>query len=86
MGPYILIVVVYLPERTIGTLVGVFSTLFSSKMHLFRSILEIFTSETKFWNFEAERLVTGKKAIGKMWRVLSDFAIFFPDHILHYRY
>ena len=43
MGPYILIVVVYSPEKTIGTLVGVSSTLFSSnlkkKKHLFRSII-----------------------------------------------
>ena len=42
MGPYILIVVVYSPEKTIGTLVGVSSTLFSSnlkKEHLFCSIL-----------------------------------------------
>ena len=42
MGPYILIVVVYSPEKTIGTLVRVFSTLLSSnlkKEHLFCSIL-----------------------------------------------
>ena len=43
MGPYTLIVVVYSPEKTIGTLVGVPSTLFSSnlkkKEHLFCSIL-----------------------------------------------
>ena len=42
MGPYILIVVVYSPEKTIGTLFGVSSTLFSSnlkKEHLFCSIL-----------------------------------------------
>ena len=42
MGPYILIVVVYSPEKTIGTLVGVSSTLFSSnlkKRTLFCSIL-----------------------------------------------
>ena len=32
MGPYILIVVVYSPEKTIGTLVGVSSTLFSSNL------------------------------------------------------
>ena len=42
MGPDILIVVVYSPGKTIGTLVGVSSTLFSSnlkKEHLFCSIL-----------------------------------------------
>ena len=47
MGPYILIVVVYSPEKTIGTLVGVSSTLFSSnlkkKEHLFCSILANYT-------------------------------------------
>ena len=42
MGPYILIVVVYSREKTIGTLVRVSSTLFSSnlkKKHIFCSIL-----------------------------------------------
>ena len=42
MGPYILIVVVYSPEKTIGTLVGVSSPLLSSNLkneRLFCSIL-----------------------------------------------
>ena len=42
MGPDILIVVVYSPEKTIGTLVGVSSTSFSSNLknnHLFCPIL-----------------------------------------------
>ena len=47
MGPYILIVVAYSPEKTIGTLVGVSSTLFSSnlkKEHLLCSILANYPS------------------------------------------
>ena len=44
--------------------------------------LENLHSKQDFRFFEAERLDTGKIATGKMWWVLSDFAIFFPGHIL----